>query len=101
MQRGSVRKLMAVGGCAGIAAVVAACGGSSSNSPSASSSGSGGGIPSGLSVNSFDVNFSVMSQFKGLVSSGKGLVGVILPDTTSSTRYVQFDQPYLTKAFTN
>jgi D-xylose transport system substrate-binding protein len=33
------------------------------------------------------------------VSSGKGLVGVILPDTTSSTRYVQFDQPYLTKAF--
>lgn len=98
MQRGSVRKLMAVGGCAGIAAVVAACGGSSNNSPSASSGG-GAGIPSGLSVNSFDVNFSVMSQFKGLVSSGKGLVGVVLPDTTSSTRYVQFDQPYLTTAF--
>lgn len=100
MQRASVRKLMAVGGCAGIAAVVAACGGSSSNSPSASSGG-GGGIPSGLSVNSFDVNFSVMSQFKGLVSQGKGLVGVILPDTTSSTRYLQFDAPYLTKAFQN
>jgi len=26
-------------------------------------------------------------------------VGVILPDTTSSTRYVQFDQPYLNDAF--
>ncbi|MGH7687484.1 MAG: ABC transporter permease subunit [Candidatus Dormibacteria bacterium] len=36
-----------------------------------------------------------MSQFKSLASSGKGLVGVILPDTTSSTRYVSFDQPYL------
>ncbi|MBV8527955.1 MAG: substrate-binding domain-containing protein [Candidatus Dormibacteraeota bacterium] len=91
---------MAVGGCAGIAAVVAACGGSESNSPSASSGG-GGSIPSGLSVNSFDVNFSVMSQFKGLVSAGKGLVGVVLPDTTSSTRYVNFDQPYLTTAFQN
>jgi D-xylose transport system substrate-binding protein len=27
------------------------------------------------------------------------MVGVILPDTTSSTRYVDFDAPYLTKAF--
>ena len=26
-------------------------------------------------------------------------VGVILPDTTSSTRYVDFDQPYLNDAF--
>jgi D-xylose transport system substrate-binding protein len=40
-----------------------------------------------------------MSKFSGLVSKGSGLVGVILPDTTSSTRYVNFDQPYLQKAF--
>jgi D-xylose transport system substrate-binding protein len=40
-----------------------------------------------------------MSQFKGLTSAGKGLVGVIMPDTTSSTRWVDFDAPYLTKAF--
>jgi D-xylose transport system substrate-binding protein len=52
-----------------------------------------------VSVNSFDNSFSVMSQFKGLASSGSGLVGVILPDTTSSTRYVNFDAPYLKKAF--
>jgi D-xylose transport system substrate-binding protein len=90
---------MAVGGCAGIAAVVAGCGGSGSNSPSASSG--GGAIPPGLNVNSFDVNLSVMSQFKGLTAAGKGLVGVILPDTTSSTRYQYFDEPALTKAFTN
>ncbi|HYM96066.1 MAG TPA: substrate-binding domain-containing protein, partial [Candidatus Sulfotelmatobacter sp.] len=40
-----------------------------------------------------------MSQLKSLTSSGSGLVGVILPDTTSSTRYVNFDAPYLKKAF--
>ena len=81
---------------AGVAAIAAACGGGSSSSP-----GGGGGaeVPSGLGVKSFDSSFSAMSQLKGLVKAGKGLVGVILPDTTSSTRYVDFDAPYLTKAF--
>jgi D-xylose transport system substrate-binding protein len=32
-------------------------------------------------------------------SSGKAQVGVILPDTTSSTRYTEFDAPLLSKAF--
>jgi D-xylose transport system substrate-binding protein len=40
-----------------------------------------------------------MGQLKGLVQAGSGNVGVILPDTTSSTRYVNFDAPYLKKAF--
>jgi D-xylose transport system substrate-binding protein len=40
-----------------------------------------------------------MSQLSGVTQAGKGLVGVILPDTTSSTRYVDFDAPYLKKAF--
>ncbi|HUY73653.1 MAG TPA: hypothetical protein VMW11_03985, partial [Candidatus Dormibacteraeota bacterium] len=73
-----------------------ACGGSSgtsSNSPGVT-------VPSGLSVSSFDVNFTTMSTLTSMTSAGKGLVGVLLPDTTSSTRYVNFDQPYLTKAFT-
>ena len=56
-------------------------------------------VPSGLSVSSFNVNFTEMAKLKPLASSGTGLVGVILPDTTSSTRYVDFDAPYLTKAF--
>jgi D-xylose transport system substrate-binding protein len=80
----------------GVAGVAVACG--SSNTPS-SSGGSSASIPSGLSVKSFDSSFSVMSQFKGLTAAGHGLVGVILPDTTSSTRYVDYDQPYLTQAF--
>jgi len=35
----------------------------------------------------------------GSTSSGKVQVGVILPDTTSSARYTQYDAPLLTKAF--
>jgi D-xylose transport system substrate-binding protein len=65
--------------------------------------GGGGGtatVPSDLSVSVFDANFSYMPKLKDLVAAGKGSVGVILPDTTSSARYVAFDQPYLTKAFT-
>ncbi|HYR47615.1 MAG TPA: substrate-binding domain-containing protein [Candidatus Polarisedimenticolia bacterium] len=56
-------------------------------------------MPSGLTVDSFDVNFTVMATLKDLHGAGSGLVGVILPDTTSSVRYVNFDAPYLKKAF--
>ena len=89
------------GAVLGVAAVAAACG--SSSSPSSSGSSSSGGsatVPSGLSISSFDSSFSAMSQLTGLFGAGHGMVGVILPDTTSSTRYVNFDAPYLTKAFT-
>jgi D-xylose transport system substrate-binding protein len=84
--------LLGVTGAIAIAA--AACGTSTSNSgPSASAS-----VPA-LSVTSFDSSFSVMSQLKSLHNAGSGKVGVILPDTTSSTRYTAFDDPYLRKAF--
>jgi D-xylose transport system substrate-binding protein len=70
---------------------------SSSSTPASSSS----LIPSGLSASSFTVNLSTtMSEFKPLTAAAtKGAsslqVGVILPDTTSSTRWVDFDAPYL------
>src|SRR5580704_4868132 len=64
--------------------------------PSAASAAS---VPHGISVKSFTSNFSYMSKLKGLTAAGSGLVGVILPDTTSSTRYVSFDAPYLAQAF--
>jgi D-xylose transport system substrate-binding protein len=41
-----------------------------------------------------------MSQLTSVASAGKGSVAVILPDTVSSTRYVEFDAPYLKQAFT-
>jgi D-xylose transport system substrate-binding protein len=40
-----------------------------------------------------------MAQLKSLASQGKGIIGVLLPDTTTSARYESFDRPYLTKAF--
>jgi D-xylose transport system substrate-binding protein len=40
-----------------------------------------------------------MSDLAPLVAAGRGKVGVLLPDTTSSARYVEFDAPLLTKAF--
>ena len=75
--------------------IVSACGGgggSSSNSPSAT-------VPSDLSISSFTSDFSYMPKLKDLYNAGHGKVAAILPDTTSSVRYVQFDAPYLQKAF--
>jgi D-xylose transport system substrate-binding protein len=76
--------------------VAAACSSSPSSSTTSTPS---SGIPSGLSASSFNVNFTAMSELKSLTSAGSGMVGVILPDETSSTRYVNFDAPYLAKAF--
>jgi D-xylose transport system substrate-binding protein len=41
-----------------------------------------------------------MATLKPLAAKGKGNVAVILPDTVSSTRYVEFDAPYLKESFT-
>jgi D-xylose transport system substrate-binding protein len=40
-----------------------------------------------------------MAGLKSVEAAGKGSVTVILPDTVSSTRYVEFDAPYLKQAF--
>jgi D-xylose transport system substrate-binding protein len=82
----------------------AGCASSSSTKPTTPSHGSNT-IPSGLSISSFTVDIaSTMSQFKPLTEfathgASTLQVGVILPDTTSSTRYVDFDAPYLNDAF--
>src|SRR6202158_254392 len=56
-------------------------------------------VPASLSISSFDVSFSAMATLKDLHAAGRGLCGVLMPDTTSSTRWVNSDLPYLTKAF--
>ncbi len=56
--------------------------------------------PSDITTSSFNNSFTIMKQFTGLAAAGKGKVAVILPDTVSSTRYVEFDQPKITKALT-
>ena len=94
----SVTKKVALTAVAGSAAlVIAACGSSSSNGSSGSSP-SASSVPQ-LSLSQIDNTFSAMATLKPLAAKGKGNVAVILPDTVSSTRYVEFDAPYLKESF--
>ncbi|TMG25004.1 MAG: substrate-binding domain-containing protein [Chloroflexi bacterium] len=88
-------------GCSGAATTAPASASPAAASAAASASPSASGAAaSGLSVTSFDASFSAMAQLKSVTTAGKGLVGVILPDVTTSARYTSYDLPYLTKAFT-
>ena len=86
--------ITAVAACAAL--VAAACGSSSTTS---APSGSGSSSVPQISASSFNLSFAAMTAIKPLAAKGKGKVAVILPDTVSSTRYVEFDAPYLTKSF--
>jgi D-xylose transport system substrate-binding protein len=46
----------------------------------------------------FTTSFAAMKALVPLAKKGKGKVAVILPDTVSSTRWTEFDAPYLKKA---
>jgi D-xylose transport system substrate-binding protein len=105
-----LRKLMVIRVTALAGALVmlaAACSskGTSSSTSSSSAGGGGGATVPSVTVSSFTSDIgSTMSQFKALTTSAtKGQntlqVGVILPDTTSSTRYVDFDAPLLKASF--
>jgi len=81
----------------------AAC--SSSSTSSAPSGGTSsptatGGATVSISVAQFERNFAAMAALKPLTAAGKGNVAVLLPDTVTSARYVQFDAPYLTESLT-
>ncbi|HVZ02957.1 MAG TPA: substrate-binding domain-containing protein [Dongiaceae bacterium] len=52
-----------------------------------------------LSSASFTADFSAMAKLKPVVAQGKGKIGILLPETTTSARYTAFDEPYLKKAF--
>jgi len=102
MRNRSTRRVVWVSLGALVALTAAACG---SSTPSSSAPSGSNTIPKGLSISSFGVDIaSTMSEFKPLTEyATKGAstlqVGVILPDTTSSTRWVDFDAPYLADAF--
>jgi D-xylose transport system substrate-binding protein len=81
--------------------VLSACSndnGTTSSGPSGTTAPSGATAPQ-INATDFTADFSVMEQLTGLASQGTGLIGVLLPDTTTSTRYVQYDAPYLQQAF--
>jgi D-xylose transport system substrate-binding protein len=93
----SVTKKVALTAVAGSAAlVIAAC---SSGSPSGSSGGSTSSSVPKLSLSQINNTFSAMAALKPLAAKGKGSIAVILPDTVTSTRYVEFDAPYLKESF--
>jgi D-xylose transport system substrate-binding protein len=49
----------------------------------------------------FTTSFSAMKALVPLAKKGTGKVGVILPDTVSSTRWTEFDAPYMKTALTD
>jgi D-xylose transport system substrate-binding protein len=97
------KKLAAAIGLTVVAVLAASACGSSSKSSSSSTSttpSSGGSVTViKITPKSFTADFSAMAQLKSLAAKGKGLVGVLLPDTTTSARYESYDRPYLTQAF--
>lgn len=95
--RGSLKRLSVFSVAVVVGAVLVACGGSSKKSSSSTSTTGGKNVS--ISVTAFTSDFAAMNQLRGLANQGKGLVGVLLPDTTTSARYVSFDAPYITKAF--
>jgi D-xylose transport system substrate-binding protein len=77
-----------------LAALLVAFAGQLAPSASAQSASAGGGI----TATSFNRSFSTMALLKSVVAKGTGGVTAILPDTVSSTRYVEFDTPFLVEA---
>src|SRR5271167_3024946 len=87
----SMKKAGVVAAGVSAALLIAAC---SSNSSTSSTTTPATSAPASASAS------ATSAPTSSLASSGKGSVEVILPDTVSSTRYVEFDAPLLTKAFT-
>jgi D-xylose transport system substrate-binding protein len=77
--------------------LIAGCGGSSSKESNTTTE-AASSTPQ-INAANLPVDFSEMAKLKGLASEGKGMIGVLLPDTTTSARYVQYDAPFLKKAF--
>jgi D-xylose transport system substrate-binding protein len=78
--------------------VLSACSNNNESTSSPSSAAPSAEVPQ-INAADFTADFSLMKELTGLAAQGKGMIGVLLPDTTTSTRYVQYDAPYLTQAF--
>ncbi len=99
-RKGAVVASASLALCLAAAACSSSSSPSSSTTPTSSSTASASSSAVSISVTQFYKTFSAMSALKPLAAAGKGNVAVILPDTVTSARYVQFDAPYLTQALT-
>jgi D-xylose transport system substrate-binding protein len=97
--RSSTLSLTAMGGVAVLA--VAACSPSSGSTASSSSSSTAGQVSAVCKLTNPPASSASAPPTSAPtpVTNATGTVGVILPDTTSSTRYTLYDAPLLTKAF--
>ncbi|MBO0846525.1 MAG: substrate-binding domain-containing protein [Nocardioides sp.] len=93
-----MRRTTASIGILGVAAALSltACGSNNSSSPQAGST-SAASVTAACSLDNPPKSGAALPKQVNLGKTS-GKVGVILPDTTSSTRYVQYDAPLLTKA---
>jgi D-xylose transport system substrate-binding protein len=102
---GLVNRAGLTAACLSAALLIAACSSSSTSAPAATSSASSSAAPAtssaaaSLTVGDIDPSFKALKALSSLATAGKGKVSVIMPDTTSSTRWVEFDAPYLKSAF--
>jgi D-xylose transport system substrate-binding protein len=87
----------------GVAAALSltACGSNNSSSPSAGGSSPSGGITAACKLSNPPKSGAKLPKQSKTSLKASGKVGVILPDTTSSTRYTLYDKPLLTKALSD
>lgn len=57
------------------------------------------GLSAGASAQNFTADFAAMEALRDLAAQGTGKIAVLLPETTTSARYVAFDEPYIRRAF--
>jgi len=80
---------------------LAACGDDSDSGGSGGSGGSKSDVTAACNLDSPPTSAASAPASGGTGGQASGKVGVILPDTTSSTRYELYDKPLLTKALTD
>jgi D-xylose transport system substrate-binding protein len=78
-----------------IASLLAAC---SKSKDTGSSATTGAATVPQFTASQFTSDFAAMAQLKPFAGQVK-MIGVLLPDTTTSTRYTEFDAPLLAQAF--
>jgi D-xylose transport system substrate-binding protein len=82
-----------------LAAGIAACGGEEETTSGATgATGTQASVPD-IDASAFTADFSLMKDLTDIAAQGEGMIQVLLPDTTTSARYVTYDAPYLTQAF--
>jgi D-xylose transport system substrate-binding protein len=97
-----IRRVAVIGAAAtlGVTAL-AGCGSSNDNNKSDSGSSGSKGISAACKLTSPPTSGAQAPATNADLGKASGKVGVILPDTTSSTRYELYDKPLLKKALTD